>query len=165
MTKTKYDLIEKDRLTKKLLPPENYSLTKLSDETGISKSTLSTWKGKALKGEFVKDRRTLTQQAKFLIVMETYTLSEIELSKYCRKNGYYFEDIKKWKINCIEGNSSKAYDIEEAKRIKKELIEEKNNIKILKKDLRRKEKALAETTALLVLKKKLNVIFGEIEED
>ncbi|ETJ25901.1 Transposase IS3/IS911 family protein, partial [human gut metagenome] len=33
--------------------------------------------------------------------------------------------------------------------------------KELSKDLRLKEKALAETTALLVLRKKLNAIFGE----
>ena len=33
--------------------------------------------------------------------------------------------------------------------------------KLLKQDLQRKNKALAETTALLVLKKKANLIFGE----
>ena len=46
-----------------------------------------------------------------------------------------------------------------------ELIEEKKKTKELSKDLRMKEKALAETTALLVLRKKLNAIFGEDKED
>jgi hypothetical protein len=35
----------------------------------------------------------------------------------------------------------------------------------LKKELRRKDKALAETTALLVLKKKAASIWGEPEDD
>jgi len=35
----------------------------------------------------------------------------------------------------------------------------------LRKDLNRKEKALAETAALLVLKKKAQAIWGEPEED
>jgi hypothetical protein len=35
----------------------------------------------------------------------------------------------------------------------------------LKKDLRRKEKALAENAALLVLRKKLNALLGEDDEE
>ncbi|MBC2579673.1 hypothetical protein [Clostridium sp. DJ247] len=46
-----------------------------------------------------------------------------------------------------------------------ELNEEKKKTKELSKELRIKDKALAETTALLVLRKKLNAIFGEQEED
>ena len=35
----------------------------------------------------------------------------------------------------------------------------------LKKDLLRKDKALAETSALLILKKKADLIWGDFEED
>jgi len=38
-------------------------------------------------------------------------------------------------------------------------------MKGLKRELRRKEKALAETMALLALKKKLDIYFGEDEDD
>jgi len=41
----------------------------------------------------------------------------------------------------------------------------KNEIKELKRDLRKKEKALAETAALLVLGKKMNAIWGEGEDE
>ena len=44
MTNTKYTKDEKAKLTQRLLTPENYSITKLANEAGISKSILSTWK-------------------------------------------------------------------------------------------------------------------------
>ncbi len=165
MSNRKYTKDEKDKLTVRLLPPENYSITKLSNETGISKSTLATWKSKALNGKSTKHSDKLTQHQKFLVVMETYTLSEIELSKYCRTNGYYIEDIKKWRLNCINSNSKNAFDPSKTKNLEDDLKEEKLKTKELAKDLRRKEKALAEAAALLVLRKKLNAIFEETEED
>ena len=81
----KYTKEEKDILVARLLPPENISLGALSNETGISKSTLCTWKKKAeeLRGD-IKPKKRVTPNEKFLVVMETYNLSEIELSRYCR---------------------------------------------------------------------------------
>jgi len=165
----RYSVEEKERLVKRMLPPENYSVTKLSKETGIHKSTLATWKSKALNGESHRDcgrpKDTLSTREKFMIVMETYTLSEIDLSKYCREHGIYVEDVKRWRLSCIDANDTKANDNIDAKEIKAELIEEKKKSKELQKELRIKDKALAETAALLVLRKKLNAIFGENEED
>lgn len=160
----KYTDIEKEKLTKRLLPPENCSPTKLSRETGISKSTLSTWKYKALQSN-EKSEDKLSQEDKFRIVMETYTMSEIELSKYCRSHGYYVDDVKVWRQNCIEGNGQKSKDIKKNTELKSSLSEERKKTKKLEKDLRRKEKALAETAALLVLRKKLDAIFEDNEDD
>ena len=52
MTRTvkRYSQEDKERMIKRMLPPENCSPSQLSIETGISKSTLETWKTKALKG-------------------------------------------------------------------------------------------------------------------
>lgn len=165
----RYSQEEKERMVKRMLPPENCSTSKLSTETGISQSTLSTWKSKALKCEISRKqgrpKNSLSSQEKFIIVMEAYTLSEIELSKYCREKGLYVEDVKKWRSNCIGANDIKQDKSDNASELKAEFTEEKNKFKALQKDLRLKEKALAETTALLVLKKKLNAIFGENEED
>lgn len=100
-----------------------------------------------------------------MIVMQTYTLSEIELSKYCREKGLYLEDIKKWRLSCIEANNIKQSSNTNTSELKAKLNDEKDKSKELQRELRLKEKALAETTALLVLRKKLNAIFGENEED
>lgn len=171
MTKNnkRYTVEEKERLIKRMLPPENCSATKLSNETGIHKSTLSTWKSKALKGEPSREcgrpKNIFSSREKFMIVMETYTLSEIDLSKYCREHGLYVEDVKNWRVSCIEANNIKKADHVNATDIKIELVEEKKKSKELEKELRRKDKALAETAALLVLRKKLDAIFEENEED
>lgn len=164
---TKYTREEKARLVARMLPPENISPTALSVETGISKSTLATWKSKSLKKDSSKKnvgtlRGPIYSQEKFLIVMETYTMSEIELSKYCREKGIYVEDVKKWRTSCISANDTERID---AKELRQELQDDKKKIKSLEKELSRKEKALAETAALLVLRKKLNAILGDQGED
>lgn len=150
-----------------MLPPESISPSKLSVETGISQSTLSTWKTKAtvsqLKGSNTANK-SISSKEKFLIVMETYTMSESDLARYCRENALYVQEVKQWRYSCVAAND-KTQNTTESQNIQEQLKEEKKRSKDLEKDLRRKEKALAETAALLVLRKKLDAIFGENAED
>ncbi|MCT4618096.1 MAG: transposase [Marinisporobacter sp.] len=161
----RYSIEEKQKLIKRMLPPENCSVTKLSNETGIHKFTLSTWKSKALKGQPTREcgrpKNILSSREKFMIVMETYTLSEIELSKYCREHGLYVENVRNWRISCMDANNGQKSDHVNSINLKTELVEEKMKSKELLKELRPKDKALAETVALLVLRKKLDAIFEE----
>lgn len=163
----KYTKDEKEKLIARMFPPESISITKLSLETGISKSTLSTWKTKVsvsnIKGNNISNK-SISSREKFLIVMETYTMSESDLGKYCRENGLYASDVKEWRSSCIAANDG-VKNVNKSLGLEEQLKEEKRKAKELQKDLRRKEKALAETAALLVLRKKLDAIFGENEED
>lgn len=166
--KLKYTQEEKDRFIARLFPPESISLGELSRETGISKSTLSTWKQKdnsRNNGEKYSKQRTPGVKEKFLIVMETYTLSEAELSRYCRRKGLYVEDVKKWQHLCLEANNGHDVEVIDVKELKLKQQIDTKKIKELEKDLCLKEKALAETVSLLVLRKKLQAIFVEKEED
>ena len=157
----KYTREEKERLTARLFPPEKCTLTNLNMETGISKSTLSTWKSKALRNKTIR-KSNLTSREKFIKIMETYTMSEAELSRYCREKGIYTSDIKKWRASCIDANGAETTDTKE---LKLKLQDDNKKIRSLEKELSRKEKALAETATLLVLRKKLTAILGESEED
>jgi len=160
-----YTKEEKEKIVARLFPPESISLGDLSSETGISKSTISTWKKKVINGnENIKANRNLSPRDKFLIVMEVYSLTEIELSRYCREKGLYLEDVKKWINSCMNStdNSSESNDIKELKASKQE---DAKRIKALEKELNRKEKALAEAAALLILRKKLQAILVENEDD
>ena len=161
----KYTKEEKDSLVVRMFPPESISLGALANETGISKSTLSTWKKKAeeIKGN-IKPKRNLTPNDKFLIVMETYSLSEIELSRYCREKGIYYDELKKWASVCVNANNN-AGDSENIKELKAGKQEDSKRIRELEKELNRKEKALAEAAALLLLRKKLQAILVENVED
>ena len=162
----RYSKERKESVLRKLLPPENRTVREVSEEEGICEVTLYTWRKQAREQGFAvpgskKQTEDWSGEAKLAVVVETAALSEAELSEYCRSKGLYPEQVKAWREACIEGNQTQAQrrqgERDEARRDKK-------RIKELERELRRKDKALAETTALLVLRKKLNALWGEDEE-
>ena len=79
-------------------------------------SYLATWKLKVTGGwasKMKKSTRNMSSKEKFLIVMETYRLSETELSIYCRENGLYVEQVKNWRASCIAANNDNKKNSEE----------------------------------------------------
>ena len=161
-----YEKEEKENLIKRMLPPENISIKQLSVESGISQSTLSTWKTKATKEQQQNKKvsKAKSTKEKFLVVLQTYKLSEIELAEYCRENGLYAEEVKKWHKSCLNANEPEK-ETQNMIILKEQRQSDQKRIKILENELRRKEKALAETAALLVLRKKLDAILGDKEDD
>ena len=97
-----------------------------------------------------------------MIVVENASLNEAELAEYARKKGLYVEQIKAWKDACMNANGGIA---KEAARLNRELKDSQKERKKLEKELLRKEKALAEAAALLVLSKKANAIWGDPEDE
>ena len=53
---------------------------------------------------------------------------------------------------------------ESSRELKEAVDSERQRVKELERELRRKEKALAETAALLVLRKKMEAIWGDGED-
>ena len=162
-----YSTERKEAILSKLLPPNNKSVASVAKEEGVSEQTLYNWRKQAKeKGQPVPGKKTSSDQwsheTKFAVVVETAVLSESELGKYCRGKGLFTEQVKQWKLQCIQGFQSNE---QQAKELKQQTKEDKAEIKLLKKDLRFKEKALAETAALLVLRKKLKAFYGEEPED
>lgn len=156
----KYSIIQK------MMPPQNESVSKVARETGLAEATLYKWiqqakaKGIPIPGGEQKAELWSTQD-KFRIVVETASLGEAELSEYCRSKGLYVEQVQAWRDACLQANGGVA---REASRLQRELREKERSIKKLEKDLRRKEAALAETAALLVLRKKADAIWGDNED-
>ena len=142
------------------------SLRQFAKLESINLSTLYSWRNKYLKaGSSLADSNSSddwSPEQKFSIVLETASLSEIELSEYCREKGLYPEQIKEWKQSCIAGNQTQA---QQRKQLTQERKADRKRIKELEKELKRKDAALAETAALLVLRKKLNAYWGEDEDN
>lgn len=164
---TRYSDERKSSVLKKLLPPHNRSVPEVAKEEGISDQSLYNWlkqakdKGGVVPGN--KDKsNNWSAEAKLATVIETATMTELEVGKYCRSKGLYPEQIACWKVACLQGA-----DTAESKNKQSQLEskKDKKRIKELEKELRRKEKALAETAALLVLRKKLHALWEENEED
>ena len=97
-----------------------------------------------------------------MVVLETANLTEIEFPEYCREKGVYPEQVKEWKEACINASDNAR---EKSTKAGKELRAERKEKEKLEKELARKEKALAEAAALLVLRKKADAIWGTDEED
>ena len=110
----------------------------------------------------IKPAHKWTSEDKFHAALETASFSETQLAEYCRRKGIFVDDIKAWKNQCLKANIEEKHDPNE---LKDSLKEEKGKVKELEKELRIKEKALAETAALLVLRKKANAIWGDPEDE
>ena len=160
---TRYNQEVRERVTMRMMPPSNEPLARVAKETGISEMTLHKWRkqsresGYAAPGNGLEAERWSSQD-KFLIVMETATLNEMEIADYCRRRGLYVEQVKEWKQACQQANGELS---KQTGSLQKELRQEKRRVQMLEKELRRKEKALAETAALLTLRKKLQAIWGD----
>lgn len=170
---TKYTKRFKIEAVKKvLLRDSGKSISSVSRTLGIKISTLHGWiksmdNKKLIEGEktfptsgenFEKSSYQLTVKEKFEILAETSNLTKEEISEYCRKKGLFPHHLEQWKSTFIE-----SFDDKQIKS-NSETKQLKNEIKTLSTELRRKEKALAEAAALLMLKKKANDLWGANEE-
>lgn len=155
----------KEAILKKL-SQSDLPVSQFARQEGINLSTLYSWQKQFKTTGFLVSKvipsDKWSAEEKFVIVLETATLSEVEVSEYCRTKGLYPEQIKAWKQACIAANST---DVSKQKKAIPERKEDKKRIKQLEKELNRKEKALAETAALLVLRKKFNAYCGEDEDN
>jgi transposase-like protein len=164
---TRYSKEIKDAIIERMMPPRNESINKISKEMGISEPTLYTWRKEArIEGTATPGNGQVSEQwnseDKFLIIMETCSMNEAELAEYGRKKGLYTEQIKAWRGSCLQANGRET---NQTKQLNQELKEEKKKGRSLEKELRTKEKALAEAAALLLLRKKAQAIWGDKEDE
>ena len=163
----RYSQEKKEAIIKRMMPPNNESVAQISKEEGISNVTLYKWSKEARAAGVAtpgngQTSENWSSQDKFLIVMETFAMNESELAEYCRKKGLYREQIESWKSVCLQANEQ---SFDEGKKLNGVLKEEKKRAKQLEKELQKKEKALAEAAALLLLRKKAQAIWGDDEEE
>ena len=161
----KYSKEFRESIILRMLPPENARVVDLAQETGIPKDTLYTWKSKYCnrKGAIsssAQPGQKFSSEEKLAIIVETASLNEIELGEYCRRKGLYPEQIDGWKKAFIQSDTKAAGKAE-----REQLRQRDKDVKKLQSELNRKEKALAETAALLVLEKKLQALWEENEDE
>jgi len=154
----------KQSIIARMLPPNNVSVPELVRETGIPRDTLYTWRLKHRKANAETTAKQipsggLSSEEKFAVVMETASFNEVELSEYCRRKGLYPQQLSTWREACVQANASVAPKLE-----REQVRRQAKEIKQLEAELRRKEKALAEAAALLVLQKKVQALWGEPED-
>ncbi len=105
-----------------------------------------------------KARRTWTAAEKLRVVQEASQLESDELGGLLRREGLHETQLKEW-VEAV--NVAALASLAPAKRSRSKRTPEQKRIDELEKELTRKEKALAEVTAILVLKKKVQEIWGD----
>ena len=138
------------------------TLQEIADELNLSLVTLKHWlkvsgkpQGLALPQSTPAAQWTHAQRLTALC--ESYTLKDESLHAWCREKGLFEHQLRLWANEFGQVGKSQAHPLEAALRLAKQKNEQ------LEHDLRRKEKALAETAALLVLQKKFQALW-EVEE-
>lgn len=145
----------KDKAVARLLPPESAPLKEVALTVGVSESTLERWRSEALAQP--GRRKEWTPAARFEAVLATSAMDEASKNAWCRSNGVYPHELAVWReqaINGLAGPGEKPLTAAEAK-------QDRRRIKELEREIRRKDKALAEAAALLVLSKKAEAIFSK----
>lgn len=150
-------------MVQRLSSPDAISAIGLSQEVGVSQSQLSRWLRAARTVEPMTRKRTeppaqvggsRSAEDKVRIVMAAGSVAPEELGEFLRREGVHEAELGQWRaaiLEALQGGVSKgAVRGGDSKRIKE-----------LERELRRKDKALAETAALLVLQKKVREIWGD----
>ena len=160
-------------MVQRMSGPGAVSATALSKEIGVSQSQLSRWllrartldpmgKGKAPPVEQVQRGGVRTAEEKVRIVMAAAGLGTGELGAFLRRQGVHEAELEQWRAEVIaaataglaSGTASAPSRSGETRRIKD-----------LERQLRRKDKALAEAAALLILQKKVRELWGDEDDD
>ena len=162
-----YSPERKEAVLKKMLPPNNLAIGELAKQEGISEATLYNWRQQARnEGRLMPDADDTPEgwssRDKFAAVLETAVLSEAEIAEYCRQRGLFPEQLKRWRVACEQAND---WHQSSARQLKETTRADRKKLKQLEKELARKEKALAEAAALLVLRKKLHAMHEEHGDD
>ena len=144
----------------KILLRGGKTVEEICGEIGISSPSFYEWRKKygSAAGMKKPDRRPQdwTASEKWKAVFEFEGLSESERGEFLRKSGLHSDHLERWKKSMQSGLEATAKD--PATRAEMNELKAKN--KELESDLNRKNKALAETTALLILKKKADLLWG-----
>jgi transposase-like protein len=155
-----YSAAFKARVVKRLVGPQAVSATQLAEAVGVPQPTLSRWV-RELRSVEAMPRRShagRTGAEKLRVVQEAAAMDEAALGALLRREGLQTADLTAWRQA-----AEQALDAKPA-RPKGGGSPEAKRIQELERELTRKERALAEAAALLVLKKKVHAIWGDADD-
>jgi len=165
----------KERMVQRMTGMDAVSAGALSREVGVAQPTLSRWLRQACHDhpfcflESIPEEVTTmakrrpqewSAEEKFQVVLESCSLTGEQLGAFLRSKGLHESQLEQWRSQMLDGLHGKT-----SRKKTSSKKREAKEIKELKQDLARKDKALAEASALLVLKKKAQAIWGDEDDD
>lgn len=149
----------REEILARLRQPGAPSVASIAEEVGIPVSTIYWWISRERHSRHVsysagtvsmtKRVKRRTAETKLRLVGESLSLKGETLLSFCATNGVTLEELLSWRDVTLSG--LEHVDRDGKGRTQQELCAE---LERLEKDVRRKNEALAEAAALLVLQKK-----------
>lgn len=158
--KTAYSSELKKSTVQKILMPGGPSVMEMAKKTGAHHTSIRKWIKNYGNVSNMKKSKEWTPEKKLEAIIKTASMNENELGEYLRTNGIHSSELEQWKQDFYSSQRSPGRPKKDPQLVNLEAKE-----KQLKKELRRKEKALAEMSARVILLKKSQEIFGDSEED
>jgi transposase-like protein len=153
----RYSEAVKEKILERLIGPNPTTQKALSRELKISQSALSKWviaaRERKLPGMKPRRPEDWSPEERLSAVIEGSNLPDAELGEFLRRKGLHHATLLEWKAAAIEALAKKPSG-HEARRIRE-----------LERELQRKEKALAEAAALLILQKKVRMYLADEGDD
>lgn len=165
MTRNLYSIEFQEQALIKVRDRGTRSVLDVADDLHMSAGTLRKWISNSnrakneVSGPKVQLPDDLPMQSwgpsqRLQALLETHPMTQIQLHAWCREKGLFEHQLKAWRDAFC---SAPVSDSRESKAALRELQAKHEG---LQRELRRKEKALAEAAALLVLQKKFQILLG-----
>ena len=158
--KPRYSAAFKESTVQKICKPGGPTIMQISKELGIHHVTIRNWMKFHANISNMKKSDDWTPEKKLQAIAQTLNMNENELGEFLRANGLHSTDLEEWKQNFYGSQRPVGRP-----KLDPELVELRAEKKSLSSDLKRKDKALAEMSARIILLKKSNLLFGGTEDD
>lgn len=166
--KTKYSRAFVEQALVKVYSRGNCTIEAVAEELNINHYTLKSWMRDQTKqhkkptpaASAEKRPQDWRVEEQLLALQESFSLTGEALNAWCRERGLFPHHLASWKASFCGAQKSGATGTVS----KVEERQLKDEIEQLKRELKRKEKALAEAAALLVLQKKFRALWEEEEK-
>jgi len=162
------------RMIQRLSGSDAPSATTLSREVGVPQPTLSLWLRRARRLPSMKQQphdvqpgeprspKSWSAEEKYRVVVEAATVADSELGEFLRKRGLHSSQLEEWRRVAAEGAKAALTNGKKSGREQPKI--DPRRVRELERELLRKDKALAELAALVALKKKLELLWGDEDE-
>lgn len=161
MQKTPYSSEFKEQALRKVYQREDRSIESVATELNMATTTLKGWMQTAKRTQKMtaanpaKRPEDWSMEARLLALQESHNLNEAELPAWCRGQGIFAHHLTQWRADfCALATPSGRINTPEIRELKL-------TVQQLERELRRKEKALAEAAALLILQKKFQALWED----
>lgn len=158
----------KEQALVKLYARGDKSIRAVSNEINLNYYTAKGWMRDATKHKQTqgltsnapeKRPQDWTRSEQLFALQATYGLPEAELNAWCRSHGLFAHHLKTWQAQFCSEPVITANNTSQTR----ELKGLQTDIDKLKREMARKDKALAEAAALLILQKKFSALW--VDED